>query len=166
MYSTVVITGESNLFHLRICRRCLYHSCQNGESASPTQQGHLSAKRRIRENRIGRTSCQRKKELRKVEWEDFSHLSTRSGHKGKNVLTIDQQSTLFFLVSWPIFPLSEKWSDLVDYREFLHQCCYFCLRQKIKIYRNITTPPPPPTTTKFSHDRRCKKCFVWSISSY
>ena len=166
MYSTVVITGESNLFHLRICRRCLYHSCQNGESASPTQQGHLSAKRRIRENRIGRTSCQRKKELRKVNEKIFPIYLLDLAIKVRMYWLIDQQSTLFFLVSWPIFPLSEKWSDLVDYREFLHQCCYFCLRQKIKIYRNITTPPPPPTTTKFSHDRRCKKCFVWSISSY
>ena len=112
MYSTVVIPGESNLFHLRICRRCLYHSCQNGESASPTQQGHLSAKRRIRENRIGRTSCRRKKELRKVEWENFSHLSTRSGHKGKNVLTnklILDRPTEHSLLFSKLTNLSSEW---------------------------------------------------------
>ena len=36
----------------------------------------------------------------------------------KFIIKIDQQSTLFFLLSWPTFPLSRKWGDFVDWRKF------------------------------------------------
>ena len=32
--------GDGN-FHLDICRRCLYQSCQKGDSGSPIQQGQV-----------------------------------------------------------------------------------------------------------------------------
>ena len=32
---------------------------------------------------------------------------------------IDQQNTLFFLLSWPIFPLGGKWGNFVYYVEFV-----------------------------------------------
>ena len=31
---------------------------------------------------------------------------------------LDQQSTLFFLLSWPIIPLSGMWDNIVDHNEF------------------------------------------------
>ena len=38
---------------------------------------------------------------------------------------IDQQSALFFLLGWPIFPLDGKWGDFVDYSEFVESMLIF-----------------------------------------
>ena len=52
----------------------------------------------------------------KYKWENVGH---------KLIIKIDQQSTLFLLLSWPAFPLSEKLGDFVDYRKFVQLINYF-----------------------------------------
>ena len=48
------------------------------------------------------------------------------GEDHKLLIQIDQQSTLFPLLSWPTFHLRGKWGDFVDYRKFVQFMYYFC----------------------------------------
>ena len=43
---------------------------------------------------------------------------------------MDQQSTLFFLLSWPTFPPSGKWVSLCIIVNWYSYWCYFCLQFK------------------------------------
>ena len=43
------------------------------------------------------------------------------------IVEIDQQSTLFPLLSWPTFPLSGQWGDFEDYRTFVNSLTVFLI---------------------------------------
>ena len=52
------------------------------------------------------------------------------GYTTPKTKNIDQQCTLFLLLSWPqcpTFPLSGKWGDFVDYRKFIQKMYNFWL---------------------------------------
>ena len=46
---------------------------------------------------------------------EIANIMVHSVHK--LIIKVDQQSTYFFLLSCPTFPLSENWDELVDYRK-------------------------------------------------
>ena len=50
---------------------------------------------------------------------------TKEASDPKLIIKIDQQSTLFLLLSWPTFPLRGKWGDFVHWRKFLQSINYF-----------------------------------------
>ena len=48
------------------------------------------------------------------------------GSSPSTTIDIDQQSTLFFLLSWPTFPLSGKKGDYADWKKLDSQRIIFC----------------------------------------
>ena len=63
------------------------------------------------------------------------------GHK--IIIYIDQQSTLFFFLSWPNFLPSERWSYFADLNLFYSEWFFFIIelknsQQKVKILKKTT----------------------------